>query len=438
MNHPTCDTLIIGAGPAGLMAAEVLSRAGVAVDVFDAMPSVGRKFLLAGKGGLNLTHSEPLQTFVERYGDQSKTVAEWLHDFGPQAARDWAAGLGVDTFVGTSGRVFPAEMKAAPLLRAWLQRLRHPAPGGVPVRFHMRHRWVGWASNAAMNSGADSESQSSAAGQFLFESPAGQVTVPARTAVLALGGASWPRLGSDGAWVPWLAQAGADVAPLAPANCGFDVAGRTGDGWTPLLAERFAGQPLKNVSITFTDSLGQRFARRGEFVLTATGVEGSLIYAASAGLRDEIARAGSATFALNLLPARTAAEVLSAVSHPRGSRSLSSHLKSRLGLGGAQTALLYELLTPEELHDASALARAIQARPVTLRAPRPVAEAISTAGGVRLSALTDDLELHAAPGVFCAGEMLDWEAPTGGYLLTACLASGVRAAQGVLRRRAKD
>ena len=359
MTPPTPQVLIIGAGPAGLMAAEVLSGAGVAVDVFDAMPSVGRKFLLAGKGGLNLTHSEPLPAFIGRYGAQTDTVANWLGDFGPDATREWAAGLGVETFVGTSGRVFPAEMKAAPLLRAWLQRLRHPSAGGAPVRFHMRHRWVGWQAEKTMNSVAASASPSSAGGLFCFDSPMGAVNVQPRVAVLALGGASWPRLGSDGTWMPWLQQMGADVAPLQPANCGFDAAGRTGDGWTPFFSERFAGQPLKNVSITFTNHAGQRFERRGEFVLTATGVEGSLIYAASAALRDEIARAGSATFTLNLLPGRTAADVHAAVAHPRGSRSLSSHLKSRLGLAPVHTALLHELLTAEQLKDAAALAQAI-------------------------------------------------------------------------------
>ncbi len=434
MNPPPPTTLIIGAGPAGLMAAEVLSRAGVAVDVYDAMPSVGRKFLLAGKGGLNLTHSEPLPAFITRYGAQADRVAGWLDDFGPAAVRDWAAGLGIDTFVGSSGRVFPTEMKAAPLLRAWLHRLRHPdAPGAQPVRFHMRHRWVGWDElPLAIDSIADGAMSALAGRRLTFESPAGRLSLPAPTVLLALGGASWPRLGSDGAWLPWLQQAGAAVAPLRPANCGFDAAGRAGDGWTPFFAERFAGAPLKNVAIAFSDESGRTVERRGEFVLTATGVEGSLIYAASSALRQAIERSGSASFALNLLPARTPAQVLAAVAHPRGSRSLSSHLKSRLGLGGAQTALLHELLSPEQLHDPAALARAIQALPVTLRAARPLAEAISTAGGVRLDALTDALELRAAPGVFCAGEMLDWEAPTGGYLLTACLASGVRAARGLL------
>jgi uncharacterized flavoprotein (TIGR03862 family) len=432
---PTLPVAIVGAGPAGLMVAELLSRAGVATQVFDAMPSVGRKFLLAGKGGLNLTHSEPLEAFISRYGGEAGTVAGWLRDFGPQAVRDWAASLGIDTFVGSSGRVFPTEMKAAPLLRAWLQRLRHPvAPGAAPVRFHMRHRWLGWDGVDASAPMSDVAGLAGAGARLCFESAAGRKSIQARAVVLALGGASWPRLGSDGAWTPWLEQAGAEVAPLLPANCGFDVAGRDGTGWTPFFAERFAGQPLKSVAISFSDARGRRIERRGEFVLTATGVEGSLIYAASRLLRDEIARAGQATFLLNLLPALTPERVLAEVGHARGSRSLSSHLKGRLGLGGARTALLHELLTPEQLKDPAALARAIQALPITLRAPRPVAEAISTAGGVRLSSLSDDLELRSAPGIFCAGEMLDWEAPTGGYLLTACLASGVRVARGVLRR----
>lgn len=274
-------------------------------------------------------------------------------------------------------------------------------------------------------------------GAFRFDAPGGPVLRRPPAAVLALGGASWPRLGSDGGWLPWLEQAGAGVTRLRPANCGFDVQGR-GAGWSPHLAERFAGQPLKNVVLSFVDSQGRRFERRGEFVLTATGIEGSLVYAASSLLRGEIARHGQATLHLNLLPARTPAQVLAEVAHPRGSRSLSSHLKSRLGLGGVHMALLHERLTPDELKDPRAVAQAIGALPITLRAPRPVAEAISTAGGVRLDAVTQDLELRSRPGVFCAGEMLDWEAPTGGYLLTAALASGVRAGQGVLRRLARQ
>ena len=416
------------------MAAEVLSRAGVAVEVFDAMPSAGRKFLLAGRGGLNLTHSEPLAPFVARFGERAGAVGDWLAGFGPADVRAWAAGLGVETFVGSSGRVFPTEMKAAPLLRAWMHRLRHPqAPGAAPVRFHMRHRWAGWEVPDAPDSVAACGSHARSAARFVFETPAGRISLRPRAAVLALGGASWPRLGSDGAWQPWLEQAGAAVAPLVPANCGFDVAGTRAPGWTPFFAERFAGQPLKNVVLAFTDGLGRRFERRGEFVLTATGVEGSLVYAASSLLRDEIARAGQASFQLDLLPDRSADQLQAALARPRGSRSLSSHLRARLGLGPAQTALLHELLPPELLKDAAALAQALKALPITLRAPRPVQEAISSAGGVRLEALTPDLELLSVPGLFCAGEMLDWEAPTGGYLLTACLASGVRAGQGVLR-----
>ncbi len=399
--------VIVGAGPAGLMAAEVLSRAGVQVDVYDAMPSAGRKFLLAGKGGLNLTHSEPSELFVQRYGARQAVLAPLLQAFGAQALRDWAQGLGVSTFVGTSGRVFPTDMKAAPLLRAWLHRLREAG-----VRFHMRHRWTGW----------------DATGACQFTAPNGPVRVQARALVLALGGASWSRLGSDGAWVPWLAARGVAVAPLVPANCGFDVAG----GWSDHFSSRFAGQPFKSVALSCTDSRGQRFQRKGEFVATATGVEGSLVYAASAVLRDEIARSGQARFTLDLLPDKPADKVLADVAHPRGSRSLSSHLKSRLGLDGIKMALLHEVLDKDALQQPERLAAAIKAAPLTLSAARPVDEAISTAGGVPFEAMTPQGMLQALPGVFCAGEMLDWEAPTGGYLLTACFASGVLAAQGVL------
>ncbi len=393
---------VIGAGPAGLMAAEVLSQGGQPVEVFDAMASSGRKFLLGGKGGLNLTHSEPFDTFVSRYGARRAQVEPWLREFGPTDLRDWAQALGVATFIGSSGRVFPAEMKAAPLLRAWLQRLR-----AAGVRFHARHRFGGWTPDGALR----------------FATPAGEHQERFDAVVLALGGASWARLGSDGAWVPWLEQRGVTVAPLAPSNCGFDVRG----GWSDYFASRFAGQPFKSVAIRF-----QQFQRRGEFVATATGVEGSLIYAASALLRDEIAAHGDATFELDLLPARTAPQVLAEVAHPRGSRSLASHLKSRLGLDGIKLALLHELLPKPDLHDPAKLAAAIKALPVTLAAARPLGEAISTAGGVSFEALDERLMLRALPGVFCAGEMLDWEAPTGGYLLTACFASGRVAGRGAL------
>ena len=416
------DVAVIGGGPAGLMAAEVLSSAGVAVHLFDAMPSVGRKFLLAGKGGMNLTHAEPLDAFIGRYAERADALRPLLEAFGPHEVREWAAGLGIDTFVGSSSRVFPTDMKAAPLLRAWLQRLRHPAEGGEPVRFHMRHRWTGWA--------VDSDA-------LLFQTPEGVQRVQARATVLALGGASWARLGSDGVWWPVLQTAGVDLAPLQPSNCGFDVAGSAvhgvSAGWSRFFSERFAGQPFKSVSLHFADSRGHRFDRRGEFVATATGVEGSLIYAVSSLLRDQIAAQGSATFTLNLLPDHSAAQVLAHVSHPRGSRSLSSHLKSRLGLDGIKLALLNELLPRDTLNQPALLAAAIQALPVTVVAARPLDEAISTAGGVRFEAMDAALMLRQRPGVFCAGEMIDWEAPTGGYLLTACLSSGRLAGQGVAR-----
>ncbi len=411
--------VVIGGGPAGLMAAEVLSAAGVPVQLMDAMPSVGRKFLLAGRGGLNLTHSEPLERFVQRYGERQPPVEALLRGFSPDALRAWAQGLGIDTFVGSSGRVFPTDMKAAPLLRAWLQRLRHPASGEA-VQFFMRHRWLGWDE----------------AGALRFDTPGGPRTLRPAATVLALGGASWARLGSDGAWVPWLAARGVPVAPLVPANCGFDVGldvgSSTRTGWTPYFTERFAGQPFKSVAIRFTDALGRAFSRKGEFVATASGVEGSLVYAASALLRDEIARAGHATFALDLLPDHSPERVRAEVAHPRGTRSLSSHLKSRLGLDGIKAAILHELLSKEAMHDPATLSAAIKALPIRLVAARPIDEAISTAGGVPFEALDQHLMLRALPGVFCAGEMLDWEAPTGGYLLNASMASGKRAGEGVL------
>jgi len=408
--------VVVGAGPAGLMAAEVLQERGVAVDVYDAMPSAGRKFLLAGIGGLNLTHSDPPETFLARYAGRAPQLAAPLAHFGAQAVRDWAQGLGIATFVGTSGRVFPTDLKAAPLLRAWLHRLRTGAPGRPPVQFHTRHRWLGWDD----------------AGALRFAHPDGEATLPATATVLALGGASWPRLGSDGAWAPLLAARGIAVAPLRPANCGFDVAptGPGRDGWSEHLRERHAGEPVKPVAVTARDAQGVERRQQGEFVLTRTGVEGSLVYAFSAGLRDAIESHGRATMTLDLLPQHTAEQVLAATRHPRGARSLSSHLKSRLGLHGARTALLHELLSSEILHDPQALARAIKALPLELARPRPVDEAISTAGGVRFDALDAALMATAAPGVFVAGEMLDWEAPTGGYLLTACLATGRAAGLG--------
>ena len=405
---------VIGGGPAGLMAAEVLAQGGAAVDVFDGMPSVGRKFLLAGRGGLNLTHSEPTAKLLQRYGEGSESLRDAIVAFDGPAVRTWAAGLGIETFVGTSGRVFPTDMKAAPLLRAWLHRLR--ASG---VRVHVRHRWTGWND----------------AGALRFDTPAGELAHAAEATLLALGGASWSRLGSDGAWVPLLQQRGVDIAPLRPSNCGFDVAptasGRS--GWSEHLRERFAGQPLKTVAIRVTDLQGQTEQQQGEFVLTATGIEGSLVYAFSAGLREQIAARGQATLSIDLLPQHTEAQVLAETSRPRGPRSLSTHLKSRLGIQGPKMALLHEVLNPQQLADPVQLAQALKALPLTLARPRPLDEAISTAGGVRFEAMDAHGMLRALPGVFCAGEMLDWEAPTGGYLLTACLATGRSAAQGALQ-----
>jgi uncharacterized flavoprotein (TIGR03862 family) len=418
---------IIGGGPAGLMAAQEAIKAGLQVDVYDAMPSVGRKFLLAGKGGLNLTHSEAAEPFVSRYGARSGDVGALLAKFGAADVQAWAHGLGVETFVGSSGRVFPKDMKAAPLLRAWLHQLRVAG-----VRFHMRHRWLGWVESA----------QSDESGHHLqFATPTGEVTVHADAVVLALGGGSWARLGSDGAWVPVLEKQGVEVKPLLPSNCGFDV------GWSAYFAEKFAGQPFKTVAITVQShdanvSEKPRFQKQGEFVATTTGVEGSLVYAASSWLRDDIAINGTATFYLDLLPDRTAEQVLAEVKHPRGSRSLVSHLKSRLKLDGIKVALLYEVLGKDTMNDAVELAAGIKALPITLKATRPIDEAISSAGGVAFEGMNAQQMLQPtqklAAGVFCAGEMMDWEAPTGGYLLTASLSSGYVAGRGVAQYLASD
>lgn len=396
---------IIGGGPAGLMAAEVVSAAGLRVDLYDAMPSVGRKFLMAGKGGMNITHAEPLEPFLSRYGARRAEIAPWLAQFGPAALREWLHALGIETFVGTSGRVFPSGMKAAPLLRGWLHRLRESG-----VQFHMRHRWLGWRDGA-----------------LLFQTPAGEVRVQAAAVVLALGGGSWRKLGSDGAWVETLMHQGIAVAPLRPANCGFEVA------WSDHFRGRFAGAPLKPVVVRFSDAHGVEHSRQGEFVVTAHGVEGSLIYALSAALRDTLETRGALTLSLDLLPGRELERVVGELSHSRGAKSLASHLRSRVGIEGVKAGLLYEVASTAQLNDMRQLASLIKSLPITLSAPRPLDEAISSAGGVRFEALDEWLMVHGQPGLFCAGEMLDWEAPTGGYLLTACFASGRRAGEGVLR-----
>ena len=397
------QAVVVGGGPAGLMAAEALSRAGWQVDLYDAMPSLGRKFLLAGIGGMNITHSEDFAPFCARYADGQAALQASLDGFTPESLRGWARTLGIETFIGSSGRVFPQEMKAAPLLRAWLHRLRQAG-----VRFHVRHRWLGWDANGALR----------------LQNTQGELTCRPQVTVLALGGASWPTLGSDGRWLPWLEARGVAVTPLQSANCGFHVA------WSAHLQSKFAGTPLKSIVMHFTDAQGQEHQRQGEMIVTAAGVEGGLIYAMSRVLRNMVNLRGSATFTLDLAPGRDAARVLADVQHPRGTKSLSSHLHSRVGISGIKAALLYECVSRADMADPEKLAHAIKCLPITVGAPRDLSDAISTAGGVAFSGLNSELMLQALPGVFIAGEMLDWEAPTGGYLLTACLATGLRAGNG--------
>ncbi|WP_204128085.1 TIGR03862 family flavoprotein [Pseudomonas ogarae] len=398
----TPNVAIIGGGPAGLMAAEVLSQAGLQVDLYDGMPSVGRKFLLAGVGGMNITHSEAFPAFLFRYGERAANIAPLLRAFGANELCEWIHGLGIDTFVGSSGRVFPTDMKAAPLLRAWLKRLRD---AGVAI--HTRHRWLGWNPD----------------GSLRIASPEGEKTLRPDATLLALGGGSWSRLGSDGAWMLALEQRGVTLAPLQPSNCGFEV-----EAWSELMISKFAGAPLKNIAIGLNDDV----PRLGECVVTATGLEGSLVYALSAPVREAINQHGSATIHLDLLPGRPVDKVQQALSKPRGSRSMAKHLHSQLGIDGVKAALLRELTPAECFTDPARLAQAIKALPVTLVKTRPLDEAISSAGGVTFEALDERLMLKQLPGVFCAGEMLDWEAPTGGYLLTACFASGRAAGLGIL------
>lgn len=393
----TVAVAIIGAGPAGLMAAECLAEKGMTVDVYDAMPSFGRKFLLAGIGGLNITHSEPYPTFCSRFGDRQEQLQIILDQFPPEVLRQWVSGLGIKTFVGSSGRVFPEEMKAAPLLRAWLQRLR--ANG---VRFHPRHRWVGWSKT----------------GEMVFNFKNEVVQIRPQASIFALGGGSWPKLGSDGAWVNLFKERNIDVAPLQSANCGFDTT------WSDYLREKYSGAPLKSVALSFMDVLGRYETRRGELVISSTGVEGSLIYAFSRKIRESLNAHGHATLLLDLLPAREKDWVFSEVKRPRGSRSMSSHLQSRLGINGVKLALLHEVLSKTQFADLDQLATTIKALPIAVHATRPIEEAISSAGGVCFSGLDKNLMLARLPGTFVAGEMVDWEAPTGGYLLTACFAMG--------------
>jgi uncharacterized flavoprotein (TIGR03862 family) len=408
---PARRVAIIGGGPAGLMAAETVRAAGHAVDLYEAKGSPGRKFLIAGKGGLNLTHSDPQDVFVARYRERAAEVGAWLADFDGPALREWARGFGVDTYVGSSGRVFPIDRKAAPLLRGWVRRLKEQG-----VRFHVQHRWSGWQDDGALR----------------FETPDGVAAVHADAVVLAMGGGSWPELGSDGAWVAPLAARGIDLAPLKAANCGFDVE------WTPYFRDRQAGAPLKPVVAHWIGLDGQSHTQQGECVITANGIEGSLIYALAADLRDTLARDGQAQLQLDLLPGQTEAQLLDKLRKPRQGRSFGEHLRRQLGLGGVKSALLFEVLGKDAGGlPAEAIASALKRLPLSPLRARPMAEVISTAGGVRLEALDDAMMLRELPGTFCAGEMLDWEAPTGGYLLTACFASGLRAGRGVVEYLAR-
>lgn len=391
---------IIGGGPAGLMAAEQLATVdGCEVTLFEAMPSPGRKFLMAGKGGMNITHAEPLADFIRRYGARADWLRPCIEGFSPDDLRAWIAGLGIETFVGSSGRVFPVGMKAAPLLRAWLHRLRSQG-----VQFRMRHRWQGW----------------DAGGGLLFATPEGPCRIAAEATILALGGGSWAKLGSDGAWMPLLAGRGLAVRPLRPANCGFDVA------WSPYFTARFAGAPVKAV----TGRCGDDQPVPGEFNVTAGGIEGGLVYALSAALRDALEAKGEADLVLDLAPGRSQQRLAAELALPRGRDSLANHLRRRAGISGVKAALLREFASPARLTDAPALAALIKALPLPLLRPRPLDEAISSAGGLACEMLDAHLMLRDLPGTFCAGEMIDWEAPTGGYLLTACLATGHVAGQG--------
>lgn len=400
----TKTVAIIGGGPAGLMAAEVLSGHGVQVDVYDSMPSLGRKFLMAGKSGLNITHSEPFQKFVSRYGNRKQEIEKWLMDFTPDNLREWAQGLGVETFVGTSGRVFPKEMKASPLLRMWLKRLDEAG-----VKVHLRHKLIGLTGQTGLTS-------------LEFEIDDVVKRIETDAVILALGGGSWARLGSSGEWVKWLSQAGVKIEALKPSNCGFDVE------WSPIFKDKFDGHPIKSVILSFGD-----FHQQGEFIVTKEGVEGGLIYTASALMRDEILASGKAVMQLDLAPDKTEAQLLEKLSKPRGSKSMASHLEKAVGIKGVKAGLLREFVSKDDFATMERLAFYIKNLPVPLVAPRPLDEAISTAGGAMFESLDENLMVKSLPGVFCAGEMLDWEAPTGGYLITACMASGRWAGTSVLK-----
>ena len=405
MTSSQTEVAIIGAGPAGLMAAEVLARGGAGVTVYDAMPSAGRKFLMAGRGGLNLTHSEALPEFLTRYGEAQPRLATAIEAFPPARLRAWSEALGQPTFIGSSGRVFPTAFKASPLLRAWLRRL-----DAMGVQLALRHRWTGWNDH----------------GQLLFQTPDGKRAVNARTTVLALGGASWPRLGSNGAWVETLAARGVAISPLRPANCGFAVA------WSEILRDRFEGHPLKGIALSFGSH-----AVRGEAIITRTGIEGGAIYALSAHLRESIGSSGQAILHVALRPDLGMQDLMAQLSRPRGRQSLSNFLRKAAHLSPAAIGLLQEAAiasgVPLSSLSSVSLAGLINDVPVELKGVAPIARAISTAGGISFDEVDADFMIRRLPGVFTAGEMLDWEAPTGGYLLQASFATGAAAGRGALK-----
>src|SRR5579872_2432957 len=405
MSSSPIDVAVIGAGPAGLMAAEVLAQGGANVTIFDAMPSAGRKFLMAGRGGLNLTHSEPLSSFLTRYRKADPALLDAIKAFPPDHLRAWCEALGQPTFVGSSGRIFPRTLKASPLLRAWLRRL-----DSMDVRFLLRHRWTGWGDD----------------GRLVFEAPDRRKSISSAATVLALGGASWPRLGSDGGWVETLRGRGVNVRALEPANCGFRV------NWSEVFRERFEGSPLKDIALSFA-----RRSVRGEAMISRDGIEGGAVYTLSGDLREAILSSGHATLHVALRPDISSGDLIRRLSAPRGKQSFSNWLRKTTQLSPVAIGLLQEVAIKAGISLAALpvdkLADFMKAVPIELAGVAPIARAISSAGGIRFDELDANLMIRRLPGIFVAGEMLDWEAPTGGYLLQACFATGAAAGRGVLR-----
>ncbi|PKN84551.1 MAG: aminoacetone oxidase family FAD-binding enzyme [Chloroflexi bacterium HGW-Chloroflexi-8] len=402
--HP--KIAIIGAGPAGLMAADFLSQKGYPITLFDSMPTAGKKFLIASKGGLNLTHSMPFHQFLSKYREREENLTPFLTRFGPEELRNWISELGFSTFEGSSGRVFPEIMNSGEILHSLIQRLQSRS-----VQILFRHKWTGWDENHNQ----------------CFETDSGLLTIKFDAVIFAFGGASWPQLGSDAAWIPFFQRNGIKISPIKPSNCGFET------NWSDHFKDQFAGVPIKPVILTFNSHQGEVFRQQGEFIATRYGIEGSLIYSISALIREEIEKEGSASIYLDLAPNWNEAQLFEKLSQNRGDRSISTHLKKTIGFSGIRTNLLYELLEKSVIHNPQLLAKSIKSLPIRLTSARPVAEAISTAGGVDFSELDSNLMLKKFPGFFCAGEMLDWEAPTGGFLLTACFSTGYGAGIGVDR-----